>query len=123
MPRTRLRDDQWERIKDVLPWQRHRLRDDGQGQSPVYRGGVVDCADRQSVARLSPRLRELWHATYTRCSRWGKKGVWQRIITTIRHDAELEALLIDSTVVRAHQHAAGAPKKTARKHSGARGAG
>ena len=59
MPRTRLRDDQWERIKDVLPWQRHRLRDDGLGQSPVYRGRVVDCADRQSVARLSPRLREL----------------------------------------------------------------
>jgi hypothetical protein len=49
--------------------------------------------------------------------------VWQRILAAIRHDADLEALLIDSTVVRVHQHAAGAQKKTARKHSGARGAG
>ncbi len=53
----------------------------------------------------------------------GKNGVWQRIIPAIRHDADLEALLIDSTIVRAHQHAAGAQKKTARKHSGTRGAG
>jgi putative transposase len=64
-----------------------------------------------------------WHATYTRFSRWGKNGVWPRIIAAIRHDADLEALLIDRTVVRAHQHAAGAPKKTARKHLDARGAG
>jgi transposase len=70
---------------------------------------------------LAPALGS-WHATYTRFSRWGKKGVWQRIIAAVRTDADLEALLIDSTVVHAHQHAAGAQKKTARKHSGACGA-
>jgi transposase len=71
---------------------------------------------------LDPALGN-WHATYTRCSRWGKKGVWQRIRAAIRHDADWEALRMDSTVVRAHQHAAGAPKKTARTRSGARAAG
>jgi hypothetical protein len=58
-----------------------------------------------------------------RAAHAGQEGVWQRILAAIRHDADLEALLIDSTVVRVHQHAAGAQKKTARKHSGARGAG
>jgi len=52
-----------------------------------------------------------WHATYTRFSRWGKNGVWPRIIAAVSDETDLEALLIDRTVVRAHQHA------------GARGAG
>jgi transposase len=67
------------------PWQNHRLRSDGEGQPSVYRGGAVDCANGQPVARLDSALGN-WHATYTRFSRWGKKGVWQRIIAAIRHD-------------------------------------
>lgn len=40
------------------------------------------------------------------------------------HEADLEALFIDSAIVRAHQHAAGASKKIlVIRHSGARGAG
>ena len=122
MPRTLLRDDQWERIKGLLP------------------GKATDCGVTAKdnrlfleavrwIARTGSPWRDLdpalgnWQAPYTRFSRWGKKGVWQRIIAAIRTDADLEARLIDSTVVRAHQHAAGAQKKTARKHSGARGAG
>jgi transposase len=31
-----------------------------------------------------------WHTTYTGFSRWSEKGVWQRIIATIRHNADLE---------------------------------
>lgn len=58
------------------------------------------------------------YAAYTRFSLWGKKGMWQRIIAAISDDANLERLLIDSAVVRAHQHAAGVIKKTARKRSG-----
>lgn len=122
MPRTLLRDDQWERIKDLLPG---KATDCGvtAKDNRLFIEAVLWIARTGSPWRdLAPALGN-WHATYTRFSRWGKKGVWQRIIMAIRHDADLEALFIDSTVVRAHQHAAGAQKKTARKHSGARGAG
>ena len=122
MPRTLLRDDQWERIKDLLPG---KATDCGvtAKDNRLFIEAVLWIARTGSPWRdVAPALGN-WHATYTRFSRWGKKGVWQRIIVAIRHDADLEALFIDSTVVRAHQHAAGAPKKTARKHSGARGAG
>ncbi len=51
------------------------------------------------------------HATYTRVSRWGKSGVWQRVIEAVSKDRDLEALFINSTIVRAHQHAAGTQKK------------
>lgn len=57
-----------------------------------------------------------WHAVYMRFRRWQKRGVWQRLWERLQSDHFLEAreLLVDSTTIRAHQHAAGAPKKTAR---------
>ena len=70
---------------------------------------------------LPPQLGD-WHNVYTRFSRWGKSGVWQRVIAAVSTDADLQALLLDSTIVRAHQHAAGAQKKKARKRSDARAA-
>jgi transposase len=45
---------------------------------------------------------------YNRFSRWAKNGVWQDIFDTFGKDADMEWLLIDSTIIRAHQHAAGA---------------
>jgi putative transposase len=81
------------------------------------------------VARTGSPWRDLppelgnWHNVFTRFSRWGKSGVWQHVIETVSGDVDLEALLIDSTVVRAHQHAAGAQKKRGRKRSGVRAGG
>ena len=47
----------------------------------------------------------------TRFSRWAKTGVWERVFRHLAGDADNEYAMIDSTVVRAHQHSAGAPKK------------
>ena len=51
---------------------------------------------------------------HTRFSRWAKAGVWERVFQHLAVDADNEYAMIDSTIVRAHQHAAGAPKKPAR---------
>ena len=122
MPRKMLRDDQWQRIEDLLP---------GKASDP----GVTAQDNRLFIeavlwiARTGAPWRDLppslghWHNVFTRYSRWSKNGVWQRLIDAIIDDPDLEALLIDSTVVRAHQHAAGAQKKRGRKRSGARAAG
>jgi transposase len=40
----------------------------------------------------------------------GKSGVWQRIFEALAADADNEYAMIDSTIVRAHQHSAGAKK-------------
>jgi transposase len=48
-----------------------------------------------------------------RALRWAQKGTWQRLFTAVR-GTELEAVLLDSTIVRAHQRAAGQVKKNAR---------
>ena len=47
---------------------------------------------------------------FRRFSRWSEKGVGWRIFEAMSDDPDFEYLIIDSTVVRAHQHAAGAKK-------------
>ena len=51
-----------------------------------------------------------WNSVFRRFRRWAKKGVWKRLFTELGENPDLEYLIIDSTIVRAHQHAAGAQK-------------
>ncbi len=48
---------------------------------------------------------------HTLHSRWSKTGVWRKIFETLASDADNEYAMIDSTIVRSHQHSAGAQKK------------
>lgn len=55
-----------------------------------------------------------WSAVYMRFRRWEKAGIWRRLWEELargRTPALLE-LFVDSTIIPAHPHAAGAPKKT-----------
>jgi len=49
-----------------------------------------------------------WNSVFRRFSRWSRKGVWHRIFAALSDDPDFEYLIIDSTIVRAHQHASGA---------------
>lgn len=62
---------------------------------------------------LPPEL-GYWHAVYMRFRRWEARGVWRRLWQNLPAEAFAGArdLFMDSTTVRAHPHAAGAPKKT-----------
>jgi transposase len=50
------------------------------------------------------------NSVFRRFSRWSEKGVWQRLFAAVSDDPDFEYLILDSTIVRAHQHAAGARK-------------
>jgi putative transposase len=52
------------------------------------------------------------NSVWRRFDRWSTKGVWHRVFEALK-DPDLEWLILDSTVIRAHQHAAGAVKKGA----------
>ena len=54
---------------------------------------------------------------HTRHSRWSKTGVWERVFKTLSEEADNEYAMIDATIVRAHQHSAGAKKKRVTKPS------
>ena len=122
MRRYGLRDDQWDRIKDMLP-----------GRPGTV--GVTASDNRLFVEAVLYRYRagipwrDLperfgdWNNVHRRFSRWAETGVWERVFQHLAADADNEYAMIDSTIVRAHQHSAGAPKKPARtRQSGVRGA-
>jgi len=67
-----------------------------------------------------------WHTIYTRMNRWAKAGVLDRVFTALQEEQiiqiKIEALSMDSTIVKVHPDGTGAEKKTARKPSANRGA-
>lgn len=52
-----------------------------------------------------------WEAVYRRFARWARTGVFQRLAEGLAGDEEIGDIFMDSTIVRAHQHAAGFRKK------------
>jgi transposase len=123
MRRFGLRDDQWERIKDLMPGREGSV-------------GVTAADNRLFVEAVLYRYRTGmpwrdiperfgdWKNVHRRFSRWAEAGVWEAVFQHLAADADNEYAMIDSTIVRAHQHSAGAKKKRARtRRSGARAAG
>lgn len=105
--RHALRDDQWDLIKDALPGKPGDI-----GRTAVDNRLFIDAV--MWIAKTGAPWRDLpesygkWATVHKRFIRWSKKGVWQMIFNTLAADADTEWLMIDSTIVRAHQHAAGA---------------
>jgi transposase len=110
MNRYALRDDQWERIKGLLPGKpgdvgvtAHDHRRFVEAVLYRYRAGIPwrDLPERFGDGKN----------THKQFSRWANKGVWQCLFEHLAGEADNEYAMIDTTIARAHQHSAGAPKK------------
>ena len=118
-----LRDDQWARIEGLLPGRVGHVggtaRDNRLFVDAVlyrYRAGIPW---RDLPERFGDGTR-----VHRRFSRWAKSGVWARVFAALSADADDEYALLDATIVRAHQHSAGAREKgAATRRSGAARAG
>jgi putative transposase len=121
MRRHELTDAQWNLIKNHLPGKRN---DAGRTAMDNRRfvDGVLWLARTGAPWRDLPERYGRWNSAFQRYSRWSKRGVWQRILEAFGGDVDLEHLLLDSTTVRAHQHAAGAKGGETTKRSAALGA-
>jgi transposase len=105
-----LQDDQWAEILGFL-----------RTCSDVYVGQESDCRHfvdgvlwmTRSGAqwRLLPAEYGNWNSVYKRFARWCDRGIWERMMAYFADDPDMESVIIDSTVVRAHACAAGATKK------------
>jgi len=120
-PTYRLSDAQWQQIADLLPangqrggqWKDHRLMIDA----------ILWALSDGGRWRNLPQEFGPWQSAYDRFRRWTRRGLWDRILLRLQarkmRQGEIDWSLfaIDGTVVRAHQSAAGAPKKPARPAS------
>jgi putative transposase len=119
MRRYELTDEEWGRIEHLLPGKEGDPGAHGE-DNRRFVNGVIWIARSGAPWRDLPERYGEWNSVYQRFNRWSKTGVWERVFQAVKLP-DLEALMLDSTVIRAHQHAAGAPQKKRTKHSAARG--
>ena len=92
--RHELTDEQWERIEDLLPPDHGRA-----GRRP-----------RPNRVMVNAILWVLRTAVHTRFLRGSRSGVWGRVLEALAADLDDELTIIDASIVRVHQDAAGEKK-------------
>lgn len=108
MRRHELTQEQWDRIQHLMPAQPGDPGvTTGEEQDRLFVNAVFWIARTSVPWRDLPERFGKWNSVYQRFNRWAEKGVWEKIFAFLGEDADLEWILIDSTTVRAHQHAAG----------------
>lgn len=110
--RYELTDDEWDRIESLLPGREGDPGGHGE-DNRLFVNAVIWIARTGAPWRDLPERFGLWNSVFQRFNRWAKSGVWHKVFRALQ-DPDLEALLLDSTVIRAHQHAAGSPEKKSR---------
>jgi transposase len=109
LPRHAIADADWERIRDLLPGRPGQpgwvAQDNRRFVDAVLWIAKTGAPWRDLPERFGP-----WNSVWRRFDRWSRTGVWQRVFAVLQ-DPDLEWLILDSTIIRAHPHAAGAKKK------------
>lgn len=117
-----LKDEHWLQIEEMLPGRAgsvgRRAKDNRLFIEAViyrYRSGIPwrDLPERYGDFRV----------VHKRFSLWSKKGVWERIFKVLSEDGDTEYMMIDSTIVRAHQHSSGAKASCAESEAIGRSVG
>ena len=107
MDRDILSDAQWARIAPLLP---------GKPGDPG-RSGADNRLFLEAVlwmARTGAPWRDLharfgrWNSVFRRFRRWAQNGVFESLFNALSDDPDFEYVMIDGTIVRVHQHGAGA---------------
>lgn len=111
--RHELKQWQWEKIKALLP----------PGKGYGHTGRPTERSDRQMLNgmlwilgtgapwRDLPSRYGPWQSVYSRFKRWRNTGVFERILDTLGQQRDEEWLMLDGSIVQAHQDACGAAKK------------
>ena len=106
MDRLVLSDAAWERMAPLIIGRPDQKGSTGR-DNRMFVEGVLWIVRTGSPWRDLPEAFGDWNSVFRRFSRWSIKGVWWRIFEAMSDDPDFEYLIVDSTIVRAHQHARG----------------
>lgn len=121
MIRRELTDGQWVRIEKLVSG-----KQGDKGRTGVDNRLFVDAV--LWIVRTGAPWRDLpgefgnWNSVYVRFRRWARKGLWERLFRELAQEPDFEHVMIDATIVRAHQHSAGAKGGLKIRRSAARAA-
>jgi transposase len=106
-------DAVWAELEPVLRTIKHYAGSPPQLNDRMFIEAVLDQARTGSPWRDVPDDFGHWNAVYHRCRRWEARPIWKPLWQhRPQHGGELaHQVFIESTIRRAHQHAAGAGKK------------
>jgi transposase len=111
MRRYGLRDDQFARIENLLPGRAGHVGRNSERGNRLFIEAVIWKFRSGAPWRDLPERFGAWNNIHRRFSRWAESGVWERVFKALADDPDNEYAMIDATIVRAHQHSAGARKK------------
>lgn len=109
LDRLVLKDEQWESLSPHIIGD-ERTRGSSGRDNRMFVEAVLWIVRTGSPWRDLPEVFGPWNSVFRRFSRWSAKGIWHRIFAAVADDNDFEYLIVDSTIIRAHQHAAGAKR-------------
>jgi transposase len=103
--RYELSEAQWRRIATLLPG---KAGDPGRSgaDNRLFVNGVLWVLRSGAHWHDLPERYGKWKTLHKRFSRWSKAKVWERVFADLTKDRDNQYLMLDSTLVRAHQQAA-----------------
>jgi transposase len=108
---------QFQRIESELPRQRGNVK----VTNLQFLNALLYVAEQGCKWRGLPKRFGPWHTIYTRMSRWSKNGVLDQVFERLQKEQiiriKIEAVNMDSTIVKVHPDGTGALKKTDPKPS------
>jgi transposase len=117
MNRGDLTNEEWEKLQPLLPPQKQKTGRPALDHRQVI-NGILWVLRTGAPWRDMPERYGIWSTVSSRFYRWRKAGTWERILKELQEKADAANQLdwqihyVDGTVIRAHQHAAGAKKGT-----------
>lgn len=113
-------DSAWKNIYDFLSGC-PKIHTKDETKIRLFMEGILWIMRSGAQWRLLPEKYGHWNGVWQRFDDWSRKGVWQKLFDHFSQDRDLEFVLIDATIVRAHACAAGAKGGEIRHLAGAMG--
>ena len=105
--RHELTDEQWERIKDLVPPERSGGRGRPAKDNRMMINAIIWVLKTGVPWRDLPERFGSWNSVYSRFCRWCKRGVWEKIFLELSKDQDNEEYMIDGSQALVHQHGGG----------------
>jgi transposase len=111
--RYELSEAQWKAIRDLLPGRVESVGRTAQNNR-LFVNGVLWILRSGARWHDLPERYGKYKSVHKRFVRWARSGVWDKVFHALVRDRDNTYLMLDSTIVRAHQQAATGRKKGAR---------